>query len=474
MNIARSSFRLFAAKFGASSLTFLGTVLFARELDAATMGTFFLFQALLGILATPADFGLRFAIEKRLSEGESPGSLLASGLLLKAVPLALVIGFVLLFRNALDGYFGARLTLLLVVALVLQEFADFLIRVVRGELRVGASASLQFVRDVGWVLVGVPLVLTGIGVRALVYGLLTGFAVGGLWGLLRRETALGRPSWRHARSLFRYAKFDVVSGVGRHFYSRLDLLVIAFFLPQSYVGSYEMAWLITMVVILASDAIATTVFPQVSEWSAEGSVSRIEELIPTALTPALLLVIPSFFGTLLLSREILSITFGPEYTVASAALVVLMGEKILQAIHLVLGRSLRAIDKPELAARVTAFAIGLNIALNFILIPRFGLLGAAVATTLSFGFNTFAHVYYLSRFISLRFPLDDLARIVGASLGMAGVLIVTRSVITVASFPTLGVTVIMAVATYSTILSLFRPMRRKLLAGVNQVMAKSN
>ena len=227
MNIARSSFQLFAAKFGASSLTFLGTVLFARELDAATMGTFFLFQALLGILATPADFGLRFAIEKRLSEGESPDSILASGLLLKAVPLALVIGFVLLFRNALDGYFGARLTLLLVTALLLQEFVDLVIRVVRGELRVGASASLQFVRDVGWVLVGVPLILAGIGVRALVYGLLAGFAVGGLWGLLRRETAIGRPSRRHARSLFRYAKFDVVSSVGRHFYSRLDLLVIA-------------------------------------------------------------------------------------------------------------------------------------------------------------------------------------------------------------------------------------------------------
>jgi len=137
MNIAQSSLKLFIAKTASAALQFIGITYFARELGAAPMGVFFLFQALLGMLAIPADFGLRGAVEKRISEGKSQGTFLSSALALKAIPIITIVLAIVSFRSLINNYIGADIAKLLAVAIVLQEIAQLSVVVLKGELRVG-------------------------------------------------------------------------------------------------------------------------------------------------------------------------------------------------------------------------------------------------------------------------------------------------------------------------------------------------
>ncbi|RYJ08636.1 flippase [Halogeometricum borinquense] len=452
MNLARSSVKLFLANVISAGIQFLGITFFARELGASQMGVFFLFQALLGMLAIPADFGLRGAVEKRISEGESPGAFLSSAVLLKLIPLTLIVLGILLFRSWINSYLGADLAVWLALAIVLQEAAQLAIIVLRGELRVGETAVLNVARRITWVGGGALLVSYGFEVEALIYSLLVGIALILVWGWYKTSISLGKPSITHVRSLFDYSKYNVVSSIGGYFYSWMDVAIIGLFLTQAHVGAYETAWRVTTVTILLSRAVATTLFPQVSQWDTKDAKKQIESVIHQAIVPSMLFVIPAFFGVLIFSREILTLVFGTEFAIASAVLIILTGEKIFQSIHIVFGRALQGINQPNLAARATAISVCLNLLLNFILVPTIGIVGAAIATTVSFAMNTVIHGYYLSQFVEIDLPYRQIGWCVLSAVVMSGVVLGIRSIISTDNLTNLIVLILLGAAIYGLVL----------------------
>lgn len=422
MNLARSSLKIFAANIVSAGLGFLGITYFAREVGAATIGAFFLFQALLGILTIPADFGLRGAVEKRISEGDSQSQLLSSAIALKTVPLIIIVIGILLLRPLINNYLGARLAILLAAAIVLQETAQLAIFVLKGELRVGETAILRIARQTTWVGVGAFFVTHGYGSVGLVYGLLAGFGVMLVGGWYKISVTPDRPSIPDARSLFDYGKYNLISSIGGKLYSWTDVAVIGFFLTQTQVGAYEIAWRVTAISLLFSKAIAGTIFPQVSEWKSKDLDERIGGIITQSITPTLFFVIPAFLGTAVFSEEILTIVFGEEYAIAAVVLVLLMCDKVFQSVQLLIGRSLQAIDKPNLAAQAAIISLVVNILLNIVFVIEFGILGAALATVISSLLNDLLHFIYLRRFISFRFPRREILECLSASGMMAIIL----------------------------------------------------
>lgn len=442
MNLVRSSVKLFLAKFLTTGLGFIGITYFARELGASQMGTFFLFQSLLGMIAIPTDFGLRGAVEKRISEGESQGAFLSSAILLKTIPIVVFVLGALLFRSPINDYLGAELAGFLALAIVLQEVAQLAVVVLKGELRVGETAVLNVARQVTWVGGGALLIGYGYGVDALIFSLLAGLVVMLAWGWFKSSISLGRPSIHHGRSLFDYGKYNIVSSIGGYFYSWMDVAIIGLFLTQAHVGAYEIAWRVTAVSIFFSQAIGAVIFPQISDWSGDDAQQRIEDLVSSVMTPSLYFVIPAFFGAAILSEEILRYVFGEEYTIATLVLIILMADKVFQAIQLVIGRSLQAIDKPHLAAKATIASILLNAVLNVALVLEFGIIGAALATVLSSLLNDLLHFLYLRRYVNIRFPFREVSECLFAAVVMSGVLLLLWNVYRVSNLAGLVVSVL--------------------------------
>jgi O-antigen/teichoic acid export membrane protein len=158
-------------------VSFAAIAYFARTLGAEEIGVFFIFEALLNILILPADFGIRSAAEKRLSERTSPNSLLTTAFLLKSGPLLVIAAVILLLRGPINGYLGANVAVWLVVAIVTREFAQQGIQVLRGELRVGESAVPWLSQSATWAGAGVVLVDFGFGGRGQIKGLITGYLI---------------------------------------------------------------------------------------------------------------------------------------------------------------------------------------------------------------------------------------------------------------------------------------------------------
>lgn len=424
MDIARSSLKLFISKIGSAVLNFGGTVYFANELGAAGIGSYFLFQSLLGILSIPADFGLSGAVEKRISEGDSQSEFLGSAVMLKLFPIIIISPILIIFQSQVNAYIGKELAIVLVIGLVVREISQLPISVLIGSSQIGKTAVLQFIQKFCWFFIGVFLVSRGFGTSGIVFSSIIGSVFVLLIGIWWMSIYPSLPTKEQSHSLLEYSRHNFISSIGGYFYSWMDVAILGLLLPnpQALVGAYEVAWRITSVTVLLSQSIAKTIFPQVSQWDTAGTQERIEDLIPNAIIASSYLVIPSFFGILLFSEEILRLVFDPEYTVAWFVLIILMGDKVFQSVQVVVGKSLQAIDKPDLAARATIASVISNLVLNLLLVSQFGLVGAAVATVLSSLLNDGLHLYYLKKFVSINFPYKIMAEFTFSSIGMFSLL----------------------------------------------------
>jgi len=471
MNLSRAGALLYSSRLLGKVVTFLGIVYFANMIGAAAMGMFFLFQASLGILSIPADFGVRGAVEKRISEGtEAADRLLATGIALKVIPLVLISAALLALRGEVNEYVGGAVTVVIVASLFVREAALLAENVLRGELRVGETASLEVIRDVSWVASSVLLVWTGLEALALVYGWLIGHFLMALAGWYLMDTGIGKPAAGLVQSLFNYGKYRFVLEAGSKVFGWIDVAVLGFLVTQEAVGAYEVAWRVGEAVILVSSTIAKTIFPQISAWKSENRTEEISRVLRQALTATMVLAVPAVLGTVVLVEEILELVFGTEYGVAALALVVLMGQKLVQSVYNVFGYALQAIDRPDLSAAATVVSIAMNIGLNVVLIFRFGLVGAALATTIAYVVNTALHVFFLHDEVPIAVAHRDLLWIVTAALTMAAVVAATKATFAVTTRSALAGAVALGVVVYGCVLLLSHSLRTQIRGNLGWIL----
>jgi len=472
MNIVRSTSSIFFGRILTVVLGLLGLTVFTSIVPSSHLGTFFLFQSLLGVLSIPADFGIRTAITKRVSEGTKQDIYFTSGLLIKTSLLAVLSVGIILFRAPINQYVGGDVALLLVVAIWLQELGGYMMATLKGELRVGETAVWQLLKPVGWVGIGGLLVYLGTvsSKIALIVGLVVGMGLLTIVGIARLSVRVRRPSVPYLRSVVEFSSFAALGSVGGLVYNWADILILGVFVSKPRVAAYEVAWQVAMNATMISVAIRTVMFPQASEWYENDRLDKIEDVLPDLIVISLMAAIPAVVGGVLLREEILTYVFSPEYAVASIALAILLVNMLDSSVAQVLGGGiLYALDRPDLSLRATTVSLVLNIALNLLLIPVFGLLGAAIATTAASGVGTTINIWYVSQYLTLRFNWYRIGWVVVASLIMGGVV---YAIITVRGVPgpaALAVIVCLGVVVYGSVIlsrSYYRELLRRIIAEV--------
>jgi O-antigen/teichoic acid export membrane protein len=464
MNLSRTGVQVAVTRGVSSLVLFVGLAVYARELSPAVMGSFFIFRVAVDLFGLLTDFGLSGATEKRISENHHPaGELLATALLLKTMFLLVAIAAAFAFRNALRNYVGFEVVIPLIAALVLKEFGWLFIHAMRGNLQIEETVGFELVRHLLWTGVGVALVFAGFQLRGVLYGYLAGLGVLLGLGVVRTPIHFGRPSIAHARSLINFSKHNFVAEMGGYVYGWLDVAMIGFFLSQTEVGLYEYAWRATVPILIIGNAITTTLFPVISNWNSRGKSKAIEETISTSIGAALYIAIPTIFGGVIVGKELLRYLFAEPYAAAWVVLVVLTFEKALQMLRNVFGPVLHGIDRPDLTARATAITLVVNFALNLLLIPRFGIVGAAVATTMSVLLSTAIHGIYLASVVTVDPPIRLVGWFTASGAAMAACLLALRSIVAIDSLVSVIAAVVLGAVVYVALTAAIPITRRQIV-----------
>jgi len=426
MDLRKASLSAFGSTILRNAVSFVAIAFFSNNLGVAALGSFFLFQTLLLVISIPVDFGIRTGIEKRVSEGKHPGRTLATGLSVKTVLLFIFLIGIFLFRGYINQYIGAEVTPLLGIALILNEVGQIGRHTLRGEHRVSLSSVFQPLRTLIWAIGGGILSLIGFSQMALFWSYVAGLGTLSLLGVLLIDTKLGRPSLSEAKALIGYSKFAVIGSIGGMIYNWTDVLLIGVFLSQTAVGAYEIAWRVATVSLVLTNAVRISMFPQANTWGADGEIDKIEALVERAYVPGFYLVIPLAIGGSIVGGDLLSIFFNVEHLYIQIVLIILLIEKLQRAIVLPLIAPMHAIGNVKYAAYTTLLGAGTNVIANLILIPGFGIVGAALGTTIGATVNTASHTWILSKDFDIRVPIGEMAWLVISGLIMAAGVFVAK------------------------------------------------
>jgi O-antigen/teichoic acid export membrane protein len=411
----------FVSNLLASVLGFVATIYFARVLGPEPLGVYNLTLSLVAWLAIVGTMGFSGAISKRISEGDEPGAYAVAGVLIVAVFFCLVAIVLVATRHHVNAYIGFPVTRFLILILLVVLIFSVVNDILTGVGLVHVYGILISVKVGTRSLVQAIFVVAGFSITGLFVGHIAGIALVGLIGsyiALHNVLTLVRPKIRHFVDLIDFAKYSWLGEIRGNMFNYMDVIILGFFVSQTLIGIYSVAWNIAHFLVIFSGSITNTLFPEMSRLSNEENPAAVSDLVEKSLTYGGLFLIPGLFGGMLLGEQILRL-YGPEFPQGATILAVLIIAQMVQGYQSQLMNTLNGIDRPELAFRVNGIFVIANLLLNVLLIYLYGWVGAALATAISAGISYVVSYIYVNSIVDFSFPGMEILYQIVASIVMA-------------------------------------------------------
>ncbi|MFB6283493.1 MAG: polysaccharide biosynthesis C-terminal domain-containing protein [Halobacteria archaeon] len=464
MRLAKKSILFFLTDVGTSVIGFLDTLYFARVLGDEVLGMYFVVIAVLGWLRIPT-YGVSKAINKRISEGKDANEIFSAGVIINLGYGLIVTVVVLLGSGYVNRYVGADVSDYFSILLIFNILFILSLEGLQGRKKVATAGGVRLLNRVLRAGLQVALVLLGYSVTAMVGGHALALLAASLVGVFLFGFKPKLPSRGAYKSVFDYGRYSWLGMVKNKSFSWMDILVLGFFVSKGFIGVYEVSWRIASFLVLASNAVQKTIFPEISDLSQSGEEEEVSKLLNEALFYAGLLVIPGFFGVMVLGEKILRI-YGAEFVKGAPVLLILVLARIFNVYEMQILNVINGVNRPDVAFRLNFVFLVVNVALNITFIYLYGWIGAAVATALSSLTILFLGYKMLDEITGIpHLPIRGISMQIVAGIIMAAVLYVLREVSPISNmFVTVGM-VFLGAGIYGGLLFLLSDrIRRKVLS----------
>jgi O-antigen/teichoic acid export membrane protein len=423
---------------------FVATFAIARFLGPEPLGFYAKATAILFLVVVPI-LAIHTAIMKRISEGDSKGEFFGAGLLMIG-GIVLVLGILtVLGRSYFSAYIGAPVTAEFVFLLVSTGLFKLVHGVLSGEKQVGRSGLLQSVDRILRTLLQVGFIFLGYSISGLLIGHAVALMTAGLLGAFFAHSWPRMPSKDHLRSVLEYARFSWLARLKGRAFGWTDTAMLGLFVASSLIGIYEVAWALASTLILVSNSIQHTLFPEFSDLSTDDDYDRIHHLLNEGLVFTGVFCIPGLVGAALVGPRILAI-YGGAFRAGSVVLVLLILARLIAAFGEQFISAINAIDRPRVVFYISATFIIVNVVLNGTLIWAYGWQGAAVATTLSSTGLFLAGFGAITRLIGRpTLPWKSFGSQVLAASGMGGAIFILRDLVPTGHYWTVALVVAAAI-----------------------------
>ena len=165
---------------------------------------------------------------------------------------------------------------------------------------------------------------------------------------------------------------------------RLDQLILKGFVDSIAVGNYSVAVYTTELLWRIPNAAAYVLFPRSAMSDKEESKYLVRAVVRHITFITLVSSVLSAIGLAVAARFILPLVFSKNITPALPALILLLPGTIALAISKIFTSNLAGRGKPQYATMSSTISLVVTVALDIILIKQYGIIGAAVASTIAY------------------------------------------------------------------------------------------
>ncbi len=180
-----------------------------------------------------------------------------------------------------------------------------------------------------------------------------------------------------------------------------DIIMLGWLRSSEEVGYYSAAQKPIQLLYVLPTLLATSVFPMIARL-AKLSPEIVKNILEKALAIVVLIAIPITVAGVLLANPIMNLLFGVEYAPGIATFQILMLTILIVYPSTIIGNAIFAFDQQKHFITFTLVAALGNVAFNFLLIPRFGIEGAAISTVTTQLITNILIWYRIRKMIGLR------------------------------------------------------------------------
>jgi O-antigen/teichoic acid export membrane protein len=183
--------------------------------------------------------------------------------------------------------------------------------------------------------------------------------------------------------------------------NQTDIIMIGFFLGTTAAGIYAAASRIVRLVLFGLESVNSIVAPLISQLYAQDRLQELQRVITLSAWGIFTFTLPASLGMILFGKSVL-LLFGQEFVVGYPALVILLIGHVVSALSGSAGFLMTMTKYEGQVARVISSSAIINILLNALLIPVWGIQGAAMATATTIAFRSVVLVYCAQKNLGLK------------------------------------------------------------------------
>jgi O-antigen/teichoic acid export membrane protein len=169
-----------------------------------------------------------------------------------------------------------------------------------------------------------------------------------------------------------------ISDLAHYLFRWIDTFLLSIYRTPAEVGIYNAALRTTLLLSLFAVSVNALYAPIIADHFHHGRKVEIEALSRILVRWSVTIAIPIVFIMSILSKEIL-LFWGPEFLIGSKSMIILSFGQLLFVISAFLAFTLLMDGQNYLEVGNTIAVVVLNVLLNIVLIPGFGITGAAIS-----------------------------------------------------------------------------------------------
>ncbi len=199
----------------------------------------------------------------------------------------------------------------------------------------------------------------------------------------------------------------ILAGLVISIYTKIDQVMIKNMLDSKELGYYAAAVKLSEAWYFIPVALTNSIFPAIinaKKVSNKFYFNRMQKLYDILAWMAISIAIPvSIF-----SREIINILFGSEFQSAAPVLTIYIWAGVAVFLGVASSQYLITENFTKLSFFRTFIGMIFNVILNLILIPKYGIVGAAVATLVSYSVATFSLIFISKTSLQIKMMLKSI------------------------------------------------------------------
>lgn len=363
-------------------------ILAARYLGSKGYGIFSFSFVAASIVLDFVDYGLRAYLTRELSRKPDIAQKLLTNIFIVKWFLTLITVLVLagVYRwFSLDQETLCVMTII-VVAMILNGYSEIYLGVFRAFERMKLVASLMVLQRVIFFVVGFWVLVLGGGIIQFSAIFLLASILNFLLARKFLKDQKGKFSvnidWSLAKKIFNESKYLCLAILFVWLYFRIDSVLIFLFLGKEETGLYFAAFKLIESLALILASIRAALFPVLSR-AFLGDPKQLHQIWGKAVRFLFLITTPISVVAVMLAPQLIAFLYGPDFKTSALVLQILAAPFLFLVLNEFITYLLLAVNETKSVIKTAIAGAIFCVIANILIIPRMGIMGAAVVAGLT-------------------------------------------------------------------------------------------